>query len=153
MRFALWLQSQWQKRGIYAWLMFPLSLVYCLLMALRREAYESGLLKTHRIARPVIVVGNISVGGTGKTPLVIWIAEHLARNGLRPAVISRGYGGRATDFPMPVHAHTPAALAGDEPVMIARSLGCPVGIDPDRVSAANLRSTSNLKRSPELRAR
>ena len=137
MNFSLWLQSQWQKRGIYAWLLLPLSLLYCVVMSLRREAYESGLLNTHQIARPVIVVGNISVGGTGKTPLVIWLATQLASRGIRPAVISRGYGGRATDFPMLVHANSPAALTGDEPVLIARTIGCPVVIDPDRVAAAN----------------
>ena len=93
--FSLWLQAQWKKRGIYAWLMFPLSVLYCVVMSLRREAYESGLIKIHQIALPVFVVGNLSVGGTGKTPLVIWIANKLAENGLRPAVISRGYGGRA----------------------------------------------------------
>lgn len=137
MNLSIWLQSQWQKRGIYAWLMFPVSMLYCVVMSLRREAYESGLLKTHNIALPVIVVGNLSVGGTGKTPLVIWIARQLARKGLKPAVISRGYGGRAKEYPMPVYADTPAALCGDEPAMIARSLGCPVVIDPDRVAAAN----------------
>lgn len=137
MNFSLWIQSQWKKRGIYAWLLLPLSLLYCVVMSLRREAYESGLLKTHRIARPVIVVGNLSVGGTGKTPLVIWLANQLAIEGLRPAVISRGYGGRATNFPLVVYADSPAALAGDEPVLIARTLGCPVVIDPDRVAAAN----------------
>ena len=113
-------------------------------MSLRREAYESGLLKTHNIALPVIVVGNLSVGGTGKTPLVIWIAKQLATKGLKPAVISRGYGGRAKEYPMPVYADTPAALSGDEPAMIARSLGCPVVIDPDRASAANWLVERNL---------
>ncbi|MCK5359764.1 MAG: tetraacyldisaccharide 4'-kinase, partial [Gammaproteobacteria bacterium] len=103
----------------------------------RREAYESGLFKTHEIKLPVFVVGNLSVGGTGKTPLVIWIANKIAENGLRPAVISRGYGGRAKEFPFVVHPNTPAALSGDEPVMISRTLGCPVVIDPDRVAAAN----------------
>lgn len=144
MNFSLWLQSQWQKRGVYAWLLLPLSLLYCVVMSLRREAYESGLLKTHQIALPVIVVGNISVGGTGKTPLVIWLATQLARKGMRPAVISRGYGGRATEFPMVVHANSPAALTGDEPVLIARSIGCPVVIDPDRVAAANWLVERNL---------
>ena len=124
--------------------MFPVSILYCVVMSLRREAYESGLLKTHNIALPVIVVGNLSVGGTGKTPLVIWIAKQLATKGLKPAVISRGYGGRAKEYPMPVYADTPAALSGDEPAMIARSLGCPVVIDPDRASAANWLVERNL---------
>lgn len=137
MRFSLWLQEQWNKRGLYAWLLFPISVLYCVVMSLRREAYESGLFKTHEIKLPVFVVGNLSVGGTGKTPLVIWIASKLAENGLRPAVISRGYGGRAKEFPFVVYPNTPAALSGDEPVMISRTLGCPVVIDPDRVAAAN----------------
>ena len=137
MKLSLWLQAQWKKRGIYAWLMFPLSVLYCVVMSLRRESYESGLIKTHRIDLPVFVVGNLSVGGTGKTPLVIWIANKFAENGLRPAVISRGYGGRAKEFPFVVYPNTPAALSGDEPVMISRTLGCPVVIDPDRVAAAN----------------
>ncbi len=144
MSFSFWLQAQWKKRGIYALLMFPLSILYCVVMSLRREAYESGLIKTHQIKLPVIVVGNLSVGGTGKTPLVIWIASKLAERGLRPAVISRGYGGRAKEFPFVVYPHTPAALAGDEPVMIARTLGCPVVIDPDRVAAANWLVDNNL---------
>jgi len=134
--FSIWIQGQWQKRGLYAWLMMPLSFLYCLVMILRREAYGSGLLKACRIGKPVIVIGNISVGGTGKTPLVIWLANQLARKGIRPAVISRGYGGRAKNFPLLVNSETYAAISGDEPAMIARSLGCPVVIDPDRVAAA-----------------
>ena len=137
MNFSSWIQTQWQKRGVYAWLMLPLSLLYCLVMILRREAYGSGLLKASRIGKPVIVVGNLSVGGTGKTPLVIWLANQLARQGIKPAVISRGYGGRAKNFPLLVTAESYAAMTGDEPAMIARSLGCPVVIDPDRVAAAN----------------
>lgn len=137
MKFSIWIQEQWQKRGLYAWLMMPLSFLYCLVMILRREAYGSGLLKTYQIGKPVIVIGNLSVGGTGKTPLVIWLANELARKGFRPAVISRGYGGRAKNFPLLVNAETHAAISGDEPAMIARRLGCPVVIDPDRVAAAN----------------
>ncbi len=124
--------------------MMPLSLLYCLVMILRREAYGSGLLKGHRIGKPVIVIGNLSVGGTGKTPLVIWLANELARKGYRPAVISRGYGGRAKEFPLLVNSETHAAITGDEPAMIARSLGCPVVIDPDRVAAARWLADRNL---------
>jgi tetraacyldisaccharide-1-P 4'-kinase len=104
--FTLVAGEQWKKRGAYAWLMFPLSILYCVVMSLRREAYESGLLKSHQIKLPVFVVGNLSVGGTGKTPLVIWIANKIAENGLRPAVISRGYGGRAKEFPFVVYPNT-----------------------------------------------
>jgi len=130
--------------GLYAWLMMPLSLLYCLVMILRREAYGSGLLKGRRVGKPVIVIGNLSVGGTGKTPLVIWLANELAKKGLRPAVISRGYGGRAKEFPLLVNTESHAAISGDEPAMIARSLGCPVVIDPDRVAAANWLVERNL---------
>ena len=144
MKFSIWIQSQWQKRGLYAWLLLPLSLLYCTVMILRREAYSSGLLKADKIGKPVIVIGNLSVGGTGKTPLVIWLANQLARKGIRPAVISRGYGGRAKNFPLLVNADTHAAISGDEPAMIARALGCPVVIDPDRVAATNWLIERNL---------
>ena len=137
MKLSIWLHKQWQKRGVFAWLMYPLSVLYCVVMSLRRELYDSGLLTSHQVGRPVIVVGNLSVGGTGKTPLVIWLANQLARSGIRPAVVSRGYGGRAASFPLLVDYETPAAIAGDEPAMMARKLGCPVVIDPDRVAAAN----------------
>jgi len=124
--------------------MLPISMLYCLVMILRREAYGSGLLKGHRVGKPVIVIGNLSVGGTGKTPLVIWLANELARKGYRPAVISRGYGGRAKEFPLLVTNKTHPAITGDEPAMIARSLGCPVVVDPDRVAAANWLVERNL---------
>lgn len=144
MKLSIWLHKQWQKRGVFAWLMYPLSVLYCVVMSLRRELYDSGLLTSHQVGRPVIVVGNLSVGGTGKTPLVIWLANQLARSGIRPAVVSRGYGGRAASFPLLVDYETPAAIAGDEPAMIARKLGCPVVIDPDRVAAANWLVERNL---------
>ena len=137
MNFRMWIQLQWQKRGVYAWVLLPLSWLYCVVMTLRREAYESGLFKTHRVERPVVVVGNLSVGGSGKTPLVIWLARQLADQGKRPGVVSRGYGGRARDFPLLVDAQMPASICGDEPALIVRNVGCPVVIDPDRAAAAN----------------
>ena len=91
-----------------------------------------------------MVVGNLSVGGSGKTPLVIWLARQLAAQGMRPGVVSRGYGGRASDFPLLVDAQTPASICGDEPALVARSVGCPVVIDPDRPAAANLLVENDL---------
>jgi tetraacyldisaccharide 4'-kinase len=87
---------------------------------------------------PVIVVGNITVGGTGKTPFVLWLVERLRAQGWRPGVISRGYGGCAPEYPLRVTAATDPAWAGDEPALIARRLGLPVAVAPDRVAAARL---------------
>ncbi|HBE92790.1 MAG TPA: tetraacyldisaccharide 4'-kinase [Gammaproteobacteria bacterium] len=136
--FTLWIQAQWQKRGLFALLMLPLAGLYCLVMALRRRAYGTGLIKSFPIDCPVIVVGNVSVGGTGKTPLVMWLVQNLVDAGYRPGVISRGYGGSATDLPMMLADDTPASVAGDEPVMIFRKTGRPVVIAPDRIAAADM---------------
>jgi tetraacyldisaccharide 4'-kinase len=87
---------------------------------------------------PVIVVGNITVGGTGKTPFVLWLVELLRRRGWNPGVVSRGYGGYAPSYPLRVSATTDPAWAGDEPALIARRLDVPVAVAPDRVAAARL---------------
>jgi tetraacyldisaccharide 4'-kinase len=87
---------------------------------------------------PVIVVGNISVGGTGKTPFVIWLVEQLQQWGYRPGVISRGYGGRAPEYPMRVHASSSPEHAGDEPALMAQRLSCPIAVAPDRMAAARM---------------
>lgn len=89
-----------------------------------------------RVEVPVIVVGNISVGGTGKTPLVIWLIEQLRQWGFRPGVLSRGYGGKAEHYPLRVTENTPAEVCGDEPLLIALRTGAPVMVAPDRVTAA-----------------
>jgi tetraacyldisaccharide 4'-kinase len=100
-----------------------------------QEAYRSGRIATRWLPVPVIVVGNITVGGTGKTPLTIWIAQMLKARGLRPGIISRGYGGITPRNPLLVDINTSPRLAGDEPVMMARRTGCPVCIFPKRVQA------------------
>jgi tetraacyldisaccharide 4'-kinase len=87
---------------------------------------------------PVIVVGNITLGGTGKTPFVLWLVQRLIVQGWRPGVISRGYGGRAPQYPLRVSATTDPAWSGDEPALIARRLEVPVAVAPDRVAAARL---------------
>jgi tetraacyldisaccharide 4'-kinase len=91
----------------------------------------------------VIVVGNLTVGGAGKTPLVIWLCEHLQRAGHRPGVVSRGYGGRPPRLPLSVTAATAPSEAGDEPVLIAARTGCPVVVDPDRPRAARALLAAN----------
>lgn len=117
-------------------LLWPLSLIYAGFAMLRRHAYRSGLLKSHRVGVPVIVVGNISVGGTGKTPLVIRLAQLLRQHGYRPGIVSRGYGGESHVWPRHVTATSDPHQVGDEAVVLARGSGCPVVVDPDRVAAA-----------------
>src|SRR5690606_20685139 len=109
----------WQRRSAPALALYPLSLVFRTLAALRRAAYRSGLLRTERLPVPVIVVGNVTVGGTGKTPLVLWLAQLLAQNGMPPGIVSRGYGGSAVGA-SEVPASADPAHFGDEPVLLAR---------------------------------
>jgi tetraacyldisaccharide 4'-kinase len=129
------LQRAWLHRGPLACLLYPLSLVFGLAAALRRHAYRRGLLKTHRVRVPVIVVGNVVAGGSGKTPIVQAIVQRLKSRGLRVGVVSRGYGRRTTDC-REVTASSDPAQAGDEPLLIARSCGAPVFVAASRVEAA-----------------
>lgn len=128
-----WLQRQWYKSGVWHLVLMPLSWLFRLLSSLRRAAYRLGIFKTIHLPVPVIVVGNITVGGTGKTPLVIWLAEQLAQAGFKPGIISRGYGGK-NDRPMPVTSNSDPAVAGDEPVMIAGRAAVPVWVGRDRAA-------------------
>ncbi len=129
------LQRAWLRRGALACLLWPLSLVFGALAALRRGAYRTGLLKSNRIEVPVIVVGNVVVGGSGKTPVVMAVVEHLRSRGLAPGVISRGYG-RSTQDCREVRPTSEAHEVGDEPLLIARACGVPVFVAPGRTEAA-----------------
>jgi tetraacyldisaccharide 4'-kinase len=129
--------KHWARRGAIAWLLWPVSLVFGCAVLLRRFLYATRILGSEHPGIPVIVVGNISVGGTGKTPLVIWIAEFLGKNGWTPGVVSRGYGGTATT-PRAATISADPAEVGDEPVLISRRAGCPVWVGPDRVQVAAL---------------
>jgi tetraacyldisaccharide 4'-kinase len=117
-----------------ACLLFPFSLAFRFLAAIRRIAYRSGLLRRERLPVPVVIVGNITVGGTGKTPLVIHLARALSEQGRRPGIISRGYGGGAVN-PTEVKRDGDATVVGDEALVLARHCGCPVFVGCDRVSA------------------
>lgn len=130
------LSGYWYSRNPVALLLLPISWLFCALVWLRRWAYGRGWLRVVRMPVPVIVVGNLSVGGTGKTPLVGWIVEYLAGRGLRPGVVSRGYGGKAPSWPQRVTADSDPDMVGDEPVLLARRTGCPLWVGPDRVAAA-----------------
>ncbi len=119
-------------------MLLPLSYLFRLLARLRRIAYTAGLLRTYHSRIPIIVVGNICVGGSGKTPLVIWLADFLKKKGFSPGIISRGYGGTSRNFPKRVHADSDPARVGDEAVLMAQRAGCPVVIDPVRSRAARV---------------
>lgn len=116
--------------------LLPLSWLFSLLVRLRRRAYRSDILHSVHLSIPVIVVGNITVGGTGKTPLVAWLVKRLQQAGYRPGIITRGYGGQAQQWPQRVSPETDPLMVGDEPVLLAQRCGCPIVAAPDRVAAA-----------------
>jgi tetraacyldisaccharide 4'-kinase len=124
----------WYRRGALAWLLWPASLAFGCVAALRRLGYRLRLLRSWRAGLPVIVVGNLVAGGSGKTPLVLWIAEFLKSRGRRPGIVSRGYGGSASAPREATIASNPAEV-GDEPMLLARRSGCPVWVAPERIAA------------------
>src|SRR5476649_2932213 len=118
------LTRAWLKRGSLACALWPVSLLFGGLSSLRRGLYRAGILKSARLPVRVVVVGNIFIGGTGKTPLTIWLVQALQQAGFRPGVISRGHGGAARDSE--ARAVTPASLprdVGDEPLLIVQRTG------------------------------
>lgn len=127
------LEALWYKKSCYTKLLAPFALLFGVLTALRRVYYR--LFPPVPSPVPVIVIGNITVGGTGKTPLLIAVAKALEEKGLSVGVISRGYKAKTRDFPKWVQEHDSAALVGDEPSLIARHIQGPVVIDPNRVRA------------------
>lgn len=131
------LQKVWYaRRSRISFYLLPFSWLFRAAIALRRLGYRSRLLRSVRVERPVIVIGNISVGGTGKTPIVLWLAERLQARGRHPGIVSRGYRGKATHWPQDVHADSDPGLVGDEPVLLAQRSGGIVVAAPDRVAAA-----------------
>jgi tetraacyldisaccharide 4'-kinase len=130
------LQRAWLRRGPLACLLWPLSLLFGALAALRRAAFQLGLIERIRVAVPVIVVGNVVAGGAGKTPVVMALVEHLRARGLRPGVVSRGYG-RTLANCREVRPDSLPHEVGDQPLLVARSCGAPVFVAPGRAQAAN----------------
>lgn len=133
-----WLQAAYAKDS-WLKLLRPLEALYRWIVARRAEAYRSGRRQVWRADVPVVVVGNVTLGGTGKSPLVAWLARYLAEQGWRPGIVSRGYGGRLEEgatYPLLVTPATPTAQSGDEPRMLARQTGLPVAVDPDRPRGA-----------------
>jgi tetraacyldisaccharide 4'-kinase len=132
------LERHWYRLTPVSMLLMPLSLIFCALVQLRYGLYRLGIMRSTRLPVAVIVVGNITVGGTGKTPLVIWLANFLRQAGYRPGIVTRGYRGHSRTWPVAVDARTTAEQVGDEAVLLARHSGCAVLAGPDRVAAARL---------------
>lgn len=128
------LTRAWLRRGPLACALYPVSLLFRALAALRRLLFRAKVLRSAALPVPVVVVGNIFIGGTGKTPLTIWLVEQLRAAGLTPGVVSRGFGAKDS-APRPVTPLSTPAEVGDEPVLIASRAGCPVVVGRDRVAA------------------
>lgn len=116
-------------------LLLPLSWLYGLVSGAIRLAYRLGLKKAWRAPVPVVVVGNLTAGGNGKTPVVVWLVEQLQQRGIRVGVVSRGYGGKAKRYPLLLTSDTTTEEAGDEPVLIYQRTGVPVAVSPNRREA------------------
>jgi tetraacyldisaccharide 4'-kinase len=124
----------WYGDSPLRWALWPVSMGYLALARIRRTAYLRGWRPTVEPAVPVIVVGNVSVGGTGKTPFVIWLAAQLQQRGRKVGIVTRGYRGKGETWPRAVTAASDPEEVGDEPVLLARRTGCPVVAGPDRVA-------------------
>ncbi len=138
------LLTAWTHRGLLAWALWPLALLFGTLVMLRRGMFKLGLLQSGQVPVPVIVVGNVVAGGSGKTPVVIALVQHLRARGLQVGVISRGYGRREKDC-QEVHQNSPISAVGDEPVLIKRNTSASVFVASRRLEAAR----SLLERYPE----
>lgn len=126
----------WYEGSPCRWLLAPLGICYRVITDVRRLMYRRGIKAVTVLPVPVVVVGNLTVGGTGKTPLVIWLAEELRQRGISVGIVSRGYGGSAGTWPQAVRRDSDPVLVGDEPVLLARATNRPVSVGPDRVEAA-----------------
>ena len=129
------LHREWGRNGLFSRLMWPLSLVYGAIVSTRRANYERRSDRVHHDTVPVVVVGNLYVGGTGKTPVVIALTQALQQRGWTPGIISRGYGSRQGDKPRTGLGELDPALFGDEPALIAAATGAPICVHPDRPAA------------------
>lgn len=132
-----WIETAWYRPYLHPvlYLLVPVSLLFSAITAMRRLAFRMHLKRSFRASVPVLVVGNISVGGTGKTPMVLALVEWLQQRGWRPGIVTRGYGGQGP-FPLLVENATTAAECGDEPLLLAQRSGVPVIADPNRAQAA-----------------
>ncbi|WP_348981400.1 tetraacyldisaccharide 4'-kinase [Thalassotalea sp. Y01] len=132
------IEQAWYQNHPIRWLLLPLNVLFWALSALRRSLYRYHILKQPKLDVPVVIVGNIGVGGNGKTPLVVFLVEQLQQRGVKVGVISRGYGGEKRQTPLLVTDDVTAEQAGDEPVLIYQRTKAPVAISPDRIANVEL---------------
>ncbi|WP_299187497.1 tetraacyldisaccharide 4'-kinase [uncultured Psychrobacter sp.] len=136
----------WQRKEAWLWLLLPISWLYGLLVFLRRQAYRLGILSSFRAPVPVMVIGNVTVGGSGKTPLIITLVSYLQRQGIKVGVISRGYGGDTSQMPALVTKESLPSTVGDEPCLIVNNTAAPMAVCPNRKQAI----TTLLNAHPDL---
>ena len=136
----------WQRQAIWLWLLLPVSWLYGFITVLRRQAYKIGLFASYRAPISVMVIGNITVGGSGKTPLIIALVNHLQKQGVKVGVISRGYGGDSSQMPALVRADSLPSIVGDEPCLIVNMTGAAMAVCPNRKQAI----TTLLEAYPDL---
>ncbi|BED89245.1 tetraacyldisaccharide 4'-kinase [Pseudoalteromonas sp. MM1] len=125
-------QSWYKPFSFITLVLLPLAALFWLISSIRKCLYQQGIVTPFRAKSKVIVVGNISVGGNGKTPFVLWLYEYLSEQGLKVGIISRGYGGKANSYPLVVERGVTSAQAGDEPILLFNRLKCPLVVGPDR---------------------
>lgn len=130
-----WLVNVWYRRSLWSYVLFPFSLIYLLVIKVRSLFYRLGFKKVTNFPVPVMVVGNLTVGGTGKTPLVIYLAKLLRDNGFKPGIVTRGYGGNASQYPCVVTQGSSPLEVGDEAILLVTHANCTVVVDPNRVRA------------------
>ncbi len=128
-----YIQHSWYNKSKITFFLKPLSWLFCSVVFIRSSLYRFKIIKSYQLTVPVIIVGNITVGGNGKTPTVIWLADILKKSGYRPGIISRGYGGKAKNWPQQVRPDSDSLIVGDEAIVISRRTGCPMAVGPDRV--------------------
>tara|TARA_Y100001970_G_scaffold285454_1_gene405267 strand:- start:3081 stop:5852 length:2772 start_codon:yes stop_codon:yes gene_type:complete len=131
------LENSWYKKSTWLYLLWPLSLITLFFSRRKRNKFLTGKIKGWKSALPTIIVGNIVAGGTGKTPIVMWLANYLTGLGYKPGIVSRGYGGKVKK-PLLIDTKTKVTEAGDESLIIYKNTGCPVVISPNRVEAAKV---------------
>ncbi|WAJ71195.1 tetraacyldisaccharide 4'-kinase [Catenovulum adriaticum] len=133
-----WFEKGWYKQHKFIYLLLPLTALFWALSAIRRGLFKYGLKKTYKASAPVIVVGNITVGGTGKTPFVIWLTQHLIEQGFKPGIINRGYGSQVGNQNVIVSAKDNAVDVGDEAKLISLKAQVPVAVGANRIKSAEL---------------
>lgn len=132
----MWYAPRWYHWPLIA-LLLPFTLLFAVLAYLRRLAFKFGLKKSTKVQATVIIVGNVSVGGNGKTPLVVFLAQLLAAQGFKPGVLTRGYGAKSTKYPLPVSGQSHVTEVGDEPMLMRQHIACPLVVDPIRARGAH----------------